>query len=68
MSTLISFQLVTRAQLEAIYTAWGVAATVPHLSTKELVCWPIKEHAEITKTRLKSDTGRVLFKIEFYRD
>ena len=63
----ISEQLVTRDQLENIYTAWGTTASVPGANKKELVCWPNKEHAEITKTKLKNDYGKALYKIEFFR-
>lgn len=63
----ISEQLVTRDQLENIYTAWGTKASVPGANKKELVYWPNKEHAEIIKTKLKNDYGKALYKIEFFR-
>ena len=63
----ISEQLVTQAQLEIIYTAWGTCAEVPKRGSKSLVVWPNKEHAEITRTVHKSDYKKTLFKIEFFQ-
>lgn len=62
----VSEQLVTQTQLELIYTGWGVTANIPKKKTKEIVCWPNKESAEITMTDLKSEYGERLFKIEFF--
>lgn len=59
-------QLVTRLQLENIYTAWGVTASVPRKTTKEIVCFPSKEYAQITFTPHQSDTGDRLYRIEFF--
>lgn len=65
--TKISEQLVTKDQLEIIYAAWGTAAEIPSGKKKSLVVWPYREHAEITKTMLKSEYGKRLFRIEFFR-
>ena len=59
-------QLVTKPQLENIYTAWGVTASTPRKGSKEVVCFPNKEHAEITYTAHTSDYGQRLYKIEFF--
>lgn len=65
--TKFSEQLVTQTQLEIIMTAWGTCAEVPRKGEKVLVVWPNKEHAEISKTKHKSDYKKALFLIEFYR-
>lgn len=59
-------QLVTKLQLENIFTAWGVTAAVPRKGQKEVVCFPCKEHAEVTYTQHTSDVGQRLYKIEFF--
>lgn len=63
----ISEQLVTQTQLEVIYTSWATTADIPRKGKKAFVCWPCNEHAEITRTDTKSDTGKTLFRIEFFR-
>ena len=62
----LSEQLVTKTQLECIYTAWGTCAEVPKAGSKALVCFPNKEHAEITKVKSKGDYKGSLYKIEFF--
>lgn len=62
----ISQQLVTKDQLENIYTAWGVTASVPKAKQREVVCFPNKEHAEITWSKHKSDYNQRLYLIEFF--
>jgi len=59
-------QLVTKLQLENIYTAWGVTAAVPRKKAREVVCFPNKEHAQVTYTNHTSDHGQRLYKIEFF--
>lgn len=59
-------QLVTKLQLENIFTAWGVTASVPRKGSKEVVCFPCKEHAEVTYTQRMGDHGQRLYKIEFF--
>ena len=67
MYTKTSEQLVTKQQLEIIYTAWATCAEIPPKGKKSLVVWPNKEHAEISKTAHKSDENKPLYRIEFYR-
>lgn len=62
-----SEQLVTRTQLETIYTAWGVTAAVPRGKAMEIVCFPyVKEHAQVSRTAKKNDNGQHLYNIEFF--
>jgi hypothetical protein len=63
----ISEQLVTKTQLECIFTAWGSCAEVPTKGKKSLVVWPFNEYAEIVKTEMKSDYGKALYAIKFFR-
>lgn len=60
-------QLVTKTQLETIMTAWATAAEVPAKGKKVFVCWPNKEHAEITYTDKRSEYGQRLYRIEFFQ-
>lgn len=60
-------QLVTKDQLENIFTAWGVTASVPRKGYKEVVCFPyVKEHAEVIWTPHTSDDKKRLYKIEYF--
>lgn len=60
-------QLVTKDQLENIFTAWGITASVPRKGSKEVVCFPyVKEHAEVTYTPHTSDDKKRLYKIEYF--
>lgn len=63
----ISEQLVTKTQLETIMTAWGTCAEIPRAGKKVFVCWPNKEHAEITKVKSKGDYKGPMYKIEFFQ-
>ena len=62
----ISEDLVTKLQLELIFKAWDVTASVPKKGYKEIICFPWKELAEVTYTMNKSEYGKRLYKIEFY--
>lgn len=62
----ISEQFVTKLQLENIYKAWDVIASVPRKGAMEIVCFPYKEHAQITYTQHQSDYKDRLYKIEFF--
>lgn len=59
-------QLVTKDQLENIFTAWGVTASVPRKGSRELVCFPNKEVAEVTYTPYTSGDKKRLYKIEYF--
>lgn len=60
-------QLVTKDQLENIFTSWGVTASVPRKGSKEVVCFAyVKEHAEVTWTPHTSDDKKRLYKIEYF--
>lgn len=59
-------QLVTKDQLETIYTAWGVTAAVPRKGSMEFVAFPCKEHAQVTYTPQTSEYGKRLYRIEFF--
>lgn len=63
----ISEQIVTKTQLEVIMTAWGTCAEVPKAGKKSFVCWPNKEHVEITKVKSVGDHKGYLYKIEFFQ-
>lgn len=64
----IEEQIVTKAELEVIYTAWGTCAEIPKAGKKTIVCWPNKEHAEITRHKKvkDSDCKGAMYKIEFF--
>ncbi len=64
----ISEQIVTKTQLELIYTAWGTCAEIPKAGKKAIVCWPNKEHAEITRHKKVKDSDHkgAMYKIEFF--
>jgi hypothetical protein len=62
----LSEQLVTKDQLETIYTAWGVTASVPRKADMEVIAFPNKEHAQVTYTPHTNDYGIRLYLIEFF--
>jgi hypothetical protein len=62
----ISEQLVTVLQLEIIFKAWKVTASIPKKGYKEIICFPCNEFAEVTYTMNKSENNKRLYKIEFY--
>lgn len=65
-TTKLTEQLVTKAQLLAIFKAWDTDAEVPAARMKSLVVWPFGEYAEVHHTANKSDYGQRLYRIEFY--
>lgn len=63
-----SIQLVTKSQLQILYSAWGVVADIPTAKEATVIAWPHPANpsrARITLTKKPATYGGRLFLIEY---